>query len=172
MRTQGCRDAIDWVEVHCHGLSKDSVSMVKAVSKFVKERAPYLALQTTKSINTIRTINDPIIQGKVLEMVKAVLSEKIDPRTGEKLASNTVGVITTPMVKWMIQYAETGEKPPYEKRGHNPKSDDVTPMLAALDELLSLKFDRRAGGYFVPHSNMVKIKDLRAKLSDSQAAKA
>lgn len=169
MRTQGCRDQIDWVEMHCHGLSKDAISEVKAASKFVKERAPYLELQTTASITAVRTIKDPIILGKVLQMVKDALAEKCDPRTGDKFTRNLVGVITTPMIKWMIQYAETGEKPPYIRRGSRPKRDGYNEIevLAIMDELLATKIDRRAGVYPVTEELYSKIRTIREKISCS-----
>lgn len=160
MRTQGCRDQIDWVQMHCHGLSEDAVAEVKAASKFCKERAPYLELQTTKSVNAIRTIKDPIIQGKVLQMVKEALESKTDPRTGDKLPLNLVGAITTPMVKWMIQYAETGERPLYIRRGHEPKSQLIAlaPVTDLFNEIISAKEDRRTGDFVICQATMTKIK--------------
>lgn len=163
MRTQGCRDQIDWVQLHCHGLSKEAVSEVKFASKFCKEHAPYLELQTTKSVNAIRTIKDPIIQGRVLEMVKHALDEKADPRTGDKFSKNTVGAITTPMIKWMIEYAGTGIKPAYVPRGqHVPREElngvDVLPLI---DEIITCKLDRKIGQYLISEELMTKIKTFR-----------
>ena len=157
MRTQGCRDMIDWVQLNCHGLSKDAVSEVKAAGKFCKERAPYLELQATKSINAIRTIKDPIIQGKVLQMVKDAIETKKDPRTGEKLKQNVVGVITTPMVKWMIRYAETGEKPLYTPRGSRKREIDVTEFMNVISDVLKAKPDRRTGDYIIPQTTMQRL---------------
>ena len=157
MRTQGCREMIDWVQLHCHGLSKDAVGEVKSASKFCKERAPYLELQTTKSVNAIRVIKDPIIQGKVLQMVKDALETKIDPRTGEKFRQNLVGVITTPMIKWMIEYAETGEKPIYIPRGSQKKSIDASDLMDIISELLTAREDRRTGEYIIPKSTMKRL---------------
>ena len=157
MRTQGCREMIDWVQLHCHGLSKDAVGEVKSASKFCKERAPYLELQTTGSVNAIRVIKDPIIQGKVLQMVKDALESKIDPRTGEKFKQNLVGVITTPMIKWMILYAETGEKPPYVPRGSQRKTIDAKELMGIMAEVMKAKEDRRTGEYIIPQTTMQRL---------------
>ena len=161
MRTQGCRDSIDWVEQHCHGLSKEGINEVKTASKFVRDRAPYLDLQSTRAITTVRTIQDPIIQGKVLQMIKQALETKTDPRNGDKLQLNLVGVITTPMIKWMILWAETGEKPPYIRRGSAANLGDVTAILV---ELATLKQDRRTGDYVVTLPLMEKIKAICARI--------
>lgn len=158
MRTQGCRDQIDWVQTHCHGLSKEAISEVKNASKFVRERAPYLELQTTRSVNAIRTIKDPIIQGKVLEMVKEALKEGVDPRTGERFrCKNNIGAITTPLIKWMVEYATTGVKPEYIPRGSQPKSD----VTAIVDEIIACKLDRRLGGYLISEDLMNKLRSMR-----------
>lgn len=166
MRTQGCRDMIDWVEQHCHGLSKDGIASVKAASKFCKERAPYLELQSTRSVNMIRTIQDPIVQGDVLKMVKTALETKVDPRTGESLHNkNLVGAITTPMVAWMIEYAETGVKPAYVRRGSAKTPElDISELATLLDELMRTKEDKRTGDYVLTRAMMEKIKGLYSKV--------
>lgn len=161
MRTQGCRDSIDWVEQHCHGLSKDGIQEVKAASKFVRERAPYLDLQSTRAITRIRTILDPIIQGKVLQMVKTALETKTDPRNGDKFPLNLVGAITEPMIKWMIGYAESGEKPAYARRG---TATNFAEAARLLQELTTLKKDLRTGDYILSDPTMEKIRDVCARL--------
>lgn len=140
-------------------MSKGASSEVKMASKFCRDRAPYLEMQSTKSITAVRVIQDPIIQGKVLEMIKSALETGEDPRTGEKFVKNMVGVITTPMIKWMIEYAITGTKPEYVKRGSQPKSD----VTAIVDEIISCKLDRRLGGYLISEDLMNKLRSIRGK---------
>lgn len=140
-------------------MSKGASSEVKMASKFCRDRAPYLEMQSTKSITAVRVIQDPIIQGKVLEMIKSALETGEDPRTGEKFVKNMVGVITTPMIKWMIEYAITGTKPEYVKRGSHPKSD----VTAIVDEIISCKLDRRLGGYLISEDLMNKLRSIRGK---------
>lgn len=157
MRTQLCREAIELRDFNCYGMSKGASSEVKLASKFCRDRAPYLDLQSTKSITAVRVIQDPIIQGRVLEMIKSALEIGEDPRTGEKFVKNKVGVITTPMIKWMIEYATTGIKPEYVPRGSNPKSD----VTAIVDEIIACKLDRRIGGYLISEELMEKLRATR-----------
>lgn len=160
MRTQGCRDTIDWVLINCHGLSPNAAAEVKLAGKFCKERAPYLELQSTKAINAIRVIKDPIVQGKVLEKAKEAIETKTDPRTGGKL--HDVAGVTTPMVEWLIQWVETGVKPTYMPR--KPKSTngiDATDIMPIIDEILAIKMDRKVGSYPLPEETRAKIKTFK-----------
>ena len=157
MRTQLCREAIELRDFNCYGMSKGASSEVKMASKFCRDRAPYLEMQSTKSITAVRVIQDPIIQGKVLEMIKSALETGEDPRTGEKFVKNMVGVITTPMIKWMVEYATTGVKPEYIPRGSQPKSD----VTAIVDEIIACKLDRRLGGYLISEDLMNKLRAMR-----------
>ncbi len=164
MRTQGCRKAIDYVEKHCHGLSEDAKRDVTLATRFVEDRAPYLELESTKAVNAIRNIKDPIIQGEVLKKIKLILEERVDPRSGEKLPK--YGAITTPMIKWLIQWVETGEKPAYIPRSAPKEAENnFIDVLAILDELLNVRIDRRAGIYPVSEEQISKIKNLREKIS-------
>lgn len=160
MRLQNCREAIDWVLINCHHLSPDAAAEVKLASKFCKERAPYLEMQSTKAVNAIRVIKDPIIQGKVLEKVKEAIETRIDPRNGASLP--TVAGVTSPMIGWIIQWMETGEKPTYVPR--KPKSVngiDATDILPLIDEILAIKMDRKVGSYPMSEGIRAKIKTFR-----------
>lgn len=160
-KSDWCRKNMDRVNAECYGgeLSTDTLRDTKLAIEFTK-RAPFLELQSTKSVNTIRTIKDPIVQGKVLEMVKAALIEGKDPRTSEKFnRKKGAFCITTPLIKWMIEYAITGTKPEYVKRGSQPKSD----VTAIVDEIISCKLDRRLGGYLISEELMNKLRSIRGK---------
>jgi hypothetical protein len=169
MRLQNCRDAIDWVEINCHHLTPDAMAEVKMASKFVKERAPYLGLQSTQAVNAIRTIKDPIIQGKVLEKVKEAIETKKDPRNGEGLP--IVAGITSPMVRWIQQWTETGAKPIYIPRsitrGPGIKSLDILPLI---DEICALKFDRKIGQYMISEELMNKFKAFKESHTCNRAS--
>ena len=169
MRTQGCRDTIDWVLINCHGLSPNAAAEVKLAGRFCRERAPYLELQSTKAINAIRVIKDPIIQGKVLEIVKTAIEIKTDPRTGTKL--HDVAGVTTPMVQWILQWVETGTKPTYIPRTttNSPgiQSKDIMPLV---DKICLVKFDRKIGQYLVSEELMEEIKAFKAVHTCNQAS--
>lgn len=141
MRSQRCRDAIDWVKVNCNDLSPDAIREVKLAGKFVKDRAPYLEKESTASVNKIRTIKDPIVQGEVLKHIKIALETDTDPRTGDRL-HHGAGKITTPMIKWLIQWVETGTKPPYVKRG---SAASRTREKLSSDEVEVLSYMRDRG---------------------------
>ena len=165
-KSDWCRQQIDKINQECYGgeLSADSIRDTKAAITFCK-RVPFLKLQSTMSVNKIRTIPDPIVQGKVLEMVKGALLQGIDPRSQERFnRSNGAMCITTPMISWMIKYAETGKKPPYLKRGSRVKSVDPIEILSPIDELLALKIDRRLGFYPVTEEHLNKFRAIREKL--------
>ena len=159
MRTQLCREAIELKDFNCYGMSSGASSEVKLASKFCREKAPYLEMQSTKSITAIRVIQDPIIQGRVLEMIKNALDQGIDPRTGEKFKRNKVGVVTTPMIKWMIEWATTGKKPAYIKRGSEPKTKPI--CLKRIESLtidiMACKKDLRTGDFVLHRETMDKV---------------
>ena len=169
MRTQGCRDTIDWVLINCHGLSPNAAAEVKLAGRFCRERAPYLELQSTKAINAIRVIKDPITQGKVLEKVKEAIETKIDPRTGAKL--HDVAGVTTPMVQWILQWVETGTKPTYIARkptnGTGIQSSEIMPLI---DKISTIKFDRKIGQYLISEDLMTEIKAFKEVHTCSQAS--
>lgn len=144
MRSQKCREMIEWTTTHCHDLSPDAVSKVKHAFKFVAEKAPYLENESTATVHKIRTIKDPIVQGDVLKIVKKALEENTDPRTGDKLRSSG-SKITTPMVNWIIKWVETGEKPPYVKRGTIPVSTAGRKITLSKDKIDVLMAMREAG---------------------------
>lgn len=170
-KSDWCRKNMDRVNAECYGgeLSTDTLRDTKLAIEFTK-RAPFLDLQSTKSVNTIRTIKDPIAQGKVLEMVKAALAEGKDPRTGEKFKRQKGAFcITTPMIRWMHKYATTGTRPDYVKRGSAQNIMTTIPSARELaelvEELLACKCDRRTGSYSIPKEIMDKVKNLRGKIS-------
>ncbi len=108
MRTQGCREKIDWVRANCGGnMSAEAVEKVKKASEFVRKKAPYLEMVATDVVNELRAIEDPIIQGKVLSMAKEAIETKRDPRTGKAMKHG----LSRPMALWLIEYAKTGKRP-------------------------------------------------------------
>ncbi len=138
MRTQSCRKQIDWVKLHCQGtLSDSAVENVKKATEFVEKKAPYLEMESTEAVNAIRTIEDPIIQGRVLQKVKDAINNNRDPRTGNKL--HTRNKITRPMVKWLEEWARTGKKPSYRSPG------SVTKISLSQEDLEILKIMKDGG---------------------------
>ncbi len=92
-------------------MSAAAADKVKKASEFVRKKAPYLEMVSTDVVHELRTIEDPIVQGKVLSMVKEAITTKKDPRTGKHLKHG----LTRPMILWLIEYAKTGKKPPITK---------------------------------------------------------
>ena len=155
-KSDWCRKNMDKVNRECYGgeLKEDTLRNTQKAIEFTR-RAPFMEMQSTMSVNRVRTIKDPIVQGKVLEMIKAALSSGKDPRTNEPFGrKDGIQCITTPLIKWMIEYAETGQRPPYVRRGSHPKQVDVTGLMHILDEFTKIKIDHRVGGYIIPHSIM------------------
>lgn len=160
-KSDWCRKNMDRIKDECYGgeLSPETMRDARTAIEFTK-RAPILALQSTLSVNTVRTIKDPIIQGKVLEMIKDTLESGSDPRTGDKFRRKSGAFcITLPMIKWMRKYAETGERPAYSRRGENkPTQLDIIALKVLFTEILNSKKDRRTGEYPVSAKTMDNIR--------------
>jgi len=157
-KSDWCRQHIDKINVECYGgdLSKDTLRDTKLANDFCK-RAPFLSLQSTLTVNKIRSIKDPIIQGRVLEMVKSALESGKDPRTGERFKRKSGAMcITTPIVKWMISYSTSGVRPEYTKR--NERVLPTQRVKWILNEITKLPPDRRVGGYYIKEDLMNRIK--------------
>jgi hypothetical protein len=164
---------MDRVNKECYGgeLTPETMRESRMATAFCK-RAPCLSKQSTLTTNLVRTIKDPKIQGRVIEMVEDALKKNADPRTEETFRRKSGAMcISTPMIKWMIRYAETGIRPNYTKRNVS-KNKSITPneTIVFLDELLGLKFDRRTGLYPFDTDLRNKAQNLRDVISCQQAS--